>query len=125
MSDPSISTAYVANASDERQVNFGRRKARRREELNLAAMRAVLSTPAGRQVFARVLEYTGLWESSFSEDLATMAFKEGRRAVGLRLREDMRAAAPALFDTLEAEQRAMLEADRREAQAITTATKEE
>jgi hypothetical protein len=116
--------ALVTNAADPRRVNYGRRKAHRREENYLAALRSVLGTVGGRLAFAHLLERAGLWESTFHADALTMAFSEGRRAMGLRLLEDLVNAAPTLYDTLEAERRARHEADRREAQAVNTNAEE-
>ena len=115
----------MSNAADPKQVNYGRRKARRREENYLAALRGALGSVGGRLVFAHLLERAGVFESSFHSDSNVMAFNEGRRATGLRLLEDITQAAPTLYDTLEAERRARYEADRREVQAVEQTAQED
>jgi hypothetical protein len=54
------------------------------EEVELDAVRAVLSSPKGRAFVWSLLEYAGIYRTTFSgETPLTSAFHEGRRSVGL------------------------------------------
>lgn len=78
MSDRS---ALVANAADAEQVKRAGRKTRDRRADELADLRAVLATPAGRRVLWRVLEHCRVFESVWSEG-AQIHANAGRQDVG-------------------------------------------
>ena len=50
-------------------------------------LRAVAGTPAGKRVFWKLLEYTGVHISVFDKNMQEMCRNEGRREVGLWLEE--------------------------------------
>ena len=78
-----------------------------RSKQNDDDMRALLSTPAGRRFFWRVLTQSGLYSSSYAESPTATAYNEGRRSVGLALmqeaqRVDAQRYAVALREQLDA-----------------------
>lgn len=54
-----------------------------------AALEQVLSTVAGRQVLWHYMSRAGIYGSSFSSDPLAMAFREGRRDMGLGIMRDI------------------------------------
>lgn len=50
-------------------------------------LREVAKTPAGKRVFWKLLEYTGVHISVFDKNIQEMCRNEGRREVGLWLEE--------------------------------------
>lgn len=63
-----------------------------------ADLRLVLSTPAGRRFFWRVLTQAGLQSTSFvMGDQSATAFNEGRRSVALALLLEAQQVAPELY----------------------------
>jgi hypothetical protein len=69
----------VANVADEEQVKRGERKAKRRVDQWKKDLLTVLDTPAGERVLQRIVAEAGLFQESFSESHARMAFREGQR----------------------------------------------
>ena len=63
------------------------REAARVRRVMLAAsdFKAVIDMPEGRRFIRRILSECGAYQSSFNTDPLTMAYKEGRRALGLWL----------------------------------------
>lgn len=63
---------------------------RRREILAAADLKAVLESAEGRRFLRRLLAECGCGHSSFQGDGAlVMAFREGRRSIGLWLQQQM------------------------------------
>lgn len=60
---------------------------RRRKELD--DLRWMMGHPQGRRVIDRLLEFTGVFRSSFNSSAAVMAFNEGRRDTGLFLTAEL------------------------------------
>ena len=56
-----------------------------RELLAKADFQAVLATPEGRRFVRRVLAESGVHQASFAADGLLMAYREGRRSLGLWL----------------------------------------
>jgi hypothetical protein len=54
-------------------------------QLDIEAIKWVMSDKRGRRFVARQLERTGAFRLSFSTNALTMAFNEGMRSVGLML----------------------------------------
>ena len=46
---------------------------------------SVINTQEGIRFISRILDYCGIFTPSFSNDVAIMSFKEGKRDVGLML----------------------------------------
>lgn len=109
--------ALVRNAADKEQVSRASRKVRDREGMLDASLRAVLAHPAGRHVFADLLERAGLYQSTFHPNVGQMCLNEGRRQFGLELLALLTDADATLYDLLEAERRARHAADDRETDA--------
>lgn len=58
-------------------------------------LRAAMSTPAGRRLLFRIIdEVAGAHAASFSADALAMAFREGRRDVGLTLLREIQRVTP-------------------------------
>lgn len=82
---------YVKNAGDPDQVRKATRREQRRREDELNDLRATLSTPEGRRVFWRVLEFCGVhrevWDPS-----SRIHFNAGRQNVGRFIEAEIAAA---------------------------------
>lgn len=79
-------------------------KARMRE---LADVKTVMSTEAGRRFLFRQLVNAGVYVCSYQANQSAehTAFKEGGRNAGLRLMSELQQASPALFITMQEENR--------------------
>lgn len=103
---------HVTNAADPKQVRRAAQTVRRAELERRADLREVLRTRPGRRFLWTLLSECGLFESSFSLDLALMAHKEGERNVGLRLFAELNNVDVGIYHqmALEAQQEAEAEA---------------
>jgi hypothetical protein len=117
---PTAERALVRNAADPQQVRRAGRKVDDREDQFAAALATVMSTTAGRLVFAELLERAGLYQTVFDHSGSVMYFREGRRNFGLEIQAALVAADDALYDTLERERRARQRQDDRETAATHT-----
>lgn len=83
-----MTSAFVKSAADPEQIKSARRKERygRREEL--ADVREILETQAGRRFVWRYLGLCRVFESSWSPS-AAIHFNEGQRDIGLKLLADV------------------------------------
>jgi hypothetical protein len=72
----------VFSASDPEQVKSRREKQKTRELQKKAALRRLISDPAGRMWIRDLMTRCGAYHSSFSTDPLVMAFNEGRRDIG-------------------------------------------
>lgn len=72
------------NAADEGQVQEATRDAKLRRERELNDLRSVLNTIEGRRFLWRILEFCGLYKTSFTGSSETF-FLEGQRNVGIKL----------------------------------------
>lgn len=72
------------NAADEGQVQEATRDAKLRRERELNDLRSVLNTVEGRRFLWRILEFCGLYKTSFTGSSETF-FLEGQRNVGIKL----------------------------------------
>ncbi len=61
----------------------------RREAALVADYRAVFASPEGRRVLADLLRRSGIVQSSFAADAGEMAYREGRRRIGLEIIEQI------------------------------------
>lgn len=76
----------------EAQAEQARETQRRRKELE--DLRWMMGHPQGRRVIGRLLEFAGVFRSSFNSGAAVMAFNEGRRDTGLFLTAELMEANP-------------------------------
>lgn len=76
------------NLADETQVNNQANKEKLKRSNELAEMRSVLNTQAGRNLIWRYLDLCGVFKSSMSQS-SQIYFNEGRRDVGLKLLADI------------------------------------
>lgn len=68
-----------------------------RQKQNDDDMRVLLSSPAGRRLFWRVLTQSGLYSSSYAESPTATAYNEGRRSLGLALMQEAQRVDPARY----------------------------
>lgn len=87
-------------------------------------MLEVLSTPAGRIVFAQLIRASGVFRSIWSPNVE-IHFNAGRQSMGLELRHDIQALNEDLFDQMDREERAWLKQQRTETEAVQTARAED
>ncbi len=65
---------------------------------------AIMATEGGRKVMYTLLEYTGVFRSTFDKDTHQHAFNAGKRQVGLYLVDELKEAAPDKFNRMMEEQ---------------------
>lgn len=77
----------MMNTLQEQQLIRETREAERKRQalMDAADFKTVIDTPAGRRFIRRVLAECGVHQSSFSSDPLNMAFREGKRSMGLWL----------------------------------------
>lgn len=86
-----------------------------RQKQNDDDMRVLLSSPAGRRFFFRILTQSGLYSSSYAESPTATAYNEGRRSVGLALMQEAQRVDPARYGVALREQLDAAELDARDA----------
>lgn len=74
--------AFAANTRTK--VKKAAQKARRVSVEELADLKAVLLVPAGRRVLKRIVDFCGVLKTTYTGD-DHGAFREGQRAVGLKI----------------------------------------
>lgn len=77
--------------SDERDQRLA--PAKLAEQVKRDDYLAVLGTPAGRRLLARILRRCAVAAPVFSSDPLVMAHAEGRRSIGIELGDEIRAHA--------------------------------
>ena len=85
------------NAGDAQQVAKAQGRAKTHELRKRSGLRKLMSDPEGRAWMWGLLEECGVFQSSFSTDVATMAFAEGRRQVGLMRLAEINRLDPNLY----------------------------
>jgi len=85
---------------DEESALLDEQEQALREANQEAGIRALLSTPIGRQYLFDFLYGCRVFSTVFNEAHATMAFYEGRRCVGLQLLADITKYAPDLNELM-------------------------
>lgn len=80
------------------------KEGKEREEW-LAAFRKVLAAKEGRAFVWRLLSWTGVYRSTFSNQPLDMAYAEGIRSVGLKLLADVQEASVEMYDLMTRENR--------------------
>lgn len=93
----------VKNAADPEQVKRAGDRDRRRREVEIADLRAVMGSVEGRRFVWRLLETGRIFTDRFDENSLRMARNEGRAHTGLILLADIDVACPELFDTMRRE----------------------
>ncbi len=66
-------------------------------DLEILSIRGMMASEEGRKFFMSILLNSGVEADTFDSDPLTHAYKAGRRAVGLLLRDELRSAAPASY----------------------------
>lgn len=74
-------------------------------------LREVTATSAGKRVFWKLLEYTGVHSSSFDKEMSQMCLNEGRRDVGLWIETNLELVDPNLIYEI-AKEKANVRTDR-------------
>jgi hypothetical protein len=85
------------NASDPVQVAAKRRSAGRKRKASESIVYTIMSTQAGRDWFHTLLTSCHCFNSSFTGEALSMAFREGERNIGLMLTAQVMKAAPNEF----------------------------
>ena len=88
--------ALVKDASDPDQIKAARRKERRATKDDLEDMREVLRTDPGRRVIWDLLEYCGVFESSWVTG-KEIYLLQGKREVGLKILSNVMKADEGAF----------------------------
>lgn len=88
------------NAANEGQIRATRATQKLDDDQLTADLSVVLSSRAGRNVLWSLLEGSGLYLSSFHEDAAWMAFREGNRNAGLQLLASIQRVDQAAYITM-------------------------
>lgn len=90
---------------DERELELEIEEARKRKVIEDAELQAILNTEGGRFLLWRILSQAGVFRTNPPDDLQTMAFREGRRSIGLWLIHLMEAVDPKGFSKVQQEAR--------------------
>ena len=93
----------VRNAADPEQVGKAGKSEQFQREQELNDLRAVIGEPAGRRVCWRLLGMMGVFETGFSTDALEMAYRAGRRDIGLGLLAEIGEANPEAWLTMQIE----------------------
>ncbi len=80
------------NASDEESVKNAKQKEKNRLDTELADIKLLLGKQWGRRIVYKLLERTGLYQTSFNSDSNVMSLHEGERNIGLWLLDKVAAA---------------------------------
>jgi hypothetical protein len=102
MADNRPTKAMVRSASDPEQVQNARVDEKVRRANELADMRAVLSTRAGRNVLWRQLSQCGLFET-ITVQSSEIYVRSGRRDAGLALIAEITTADPEAYILMQRE----------------------
>ena len=82
------------NAADPKAVKASVKAQRSADAQRAEILRGLMSLPAGRAWVFHLLESCHVFQSSYTGDGLSMAFKEGERNVGLRLLSDVMSTCP-------------------------------
>ena len=94
----------VKNTSSEKQVRKARESEKVRADRERADLHSVLSSVQGRRVLHRIIDGAGLNRLSLvMGDDDNTAFREGRRSIGVALREAILAIDLRLYHLMEVE----------------------
>jgi hypothetical protein len=63
-------------------------------EIEIQDLSSIMSLESGRNVIAKILNYTNIDDDIFDQDPVTHARNAGRREIGIWLRNEIIAAAP-------------------------------
>jgi hypothetical protein len=85
------------DASDVVQVNSRQRRAKRKAKQDDIVLQTLLSTPDGRAWMFGLLAESHIFQSSYTSEPYSTAFKEGERNVGLKLLNHIMRACPEAF----------------------------
>jgi hypothetical protein len=85
------------NAAERSHVKAAAKAARFAEKARLDVVHGIMDTKSGRAYMLSRLERCHIFESSFSSDLCTMAFREGERNVGLQDLADIMKSCPDMY----------------------------
>jgi len=89
----------VKNAADDKQVRGAVRDEKNRREQELNDVRNVLNSAFGRRFVWRLLEFSGIYKTSFTGNSHTF-FNEGMRNIGLSIMTDINEACPEQLITM-------------------------
>ena len=90
------------DVGEEVQVSTRKTKVALKRETEIAQLKMLLDSVHGRAVIWRILSQCGVYRTSFTGDSETF-FKEGKRAVGLWLLDELFEADPAAFSLMQKE----------------------
>lgn len=90
------------DAGDEAKVQKRKTKAQLAREKELEDFKQILATKAGRAFLWRLLEWCGVYHTSFTGNSTTF-FNEGKRDIGLKLIEEIFSADPKAYGLLREE----------------------
>jgi hypothetical protein len=94
----------VGNAADEQQVKAAGKREAKRESHRRDDLKALLQSRISRRIIMGWIKACGVYETSYVQgDSQAMAFNEGRRRVGLMLRENVLQAGAEYMGMMEVE----------------------
>lgn len=105
------------DTGDPEQIEDRKDKDALRMEQEVADLTKIMEARSGRSFMWRLLGQCGVYRSSFSADLAEMAFSEGRRNIGLWLVRELERVDPALFAKMQQEDRVRKLEEEKQAEA--------
>ena len=116
----------VKNAADPQQVQAAGRRDQKKVSRELANIRAVLQTPAGRAVLYQVVLDAGTRSGIFDHSGSVTYFKAGRQNFGFELQSQFEKADQDAWALAQAEHREAMQTDERttDAAQVKSATEE-
>jgi hypothetical protein len=88
--------ALVKNAADEEQVKEAKQAEKLKKKKELSGIYNVMSTQEGRRYIKELIEYCGVFKTSYAVD-NRIYYNEGIRNVGLKLIADINESCPELY----------------------------
>lgn len=89
--------ALTRNVASPRQVKAATKKQKQREREEREDLSSVMTTPAGRRLLWRWLQFCGTFESVISDNPLVMAHNSGRQDVGHMMMAEMTKANPQAY----------------------------
>jgi hypothetical protein len=100
----------VQNAASPAETTAAQKRRERRERRRHRVLKAVLSTPEGREYLWDLIARAGVYETPFAIEPVLMAFKAGRQNFGLEIVKELTQNHPAEFLAMEREARSRQQA---------------
>jgi hypothetical protein len=89
----------INTSKTDRKVELSRR----RRDRHLNDIRVMVASVEGRRFYWKVMESCGIFQTSFTGEVNSTMFNEGRRSIGLLMLFDLMEAKPSAFEQMKRE----------------------